>query len=235
MKIRNLMIIAFTIPAMILLSGCARRINIKTTAYADSKVIPYGFGTNKTFYLEGESYADGVKQNNNALETKELKNKISTMLENKGHSVTESNRADYLLFFNHGCDQQTVTYDVLRYMPGPTLTSNSTVTGTAGGRYFNSQYQNTTTTPGTFYWAPEQRTYFTKGLGIFIYDKKGSEEIWKAYSVGVDEYNDLRTFLDFLLIPIFNLFGKSGEINNTMFEDNESVDLLRKQMSGEKI
>lgn len=229
---------------LLFLSGCgARRVNIKTTTFSDSNVIPNGFEKKKSFCITGGSYVEGVKQNNDELETKELKKKISLMLENRDFVVTESNSADYFLLFNYGCKSDTISYNALHYIPGTTYTSNATYSGSRG---YYGQCNATTTSSGSYIYLPTQQTFFTKFLCFYIYNKEGqqqmlkdntipSQHIWYGLSVGVDGYADLRYYLDFLLLSMFNSFGKSGTVNDVIAEDDESMISLREQIAGKII
>ena len=233
----------FLIP--LFLFGCgARRVTVKTIAYSNNNAIRNILKEkNKSFAIDGTPYSDKVKQNNDLLATEELKKKISLMLEKKEYKIEKNiHNADYLLLFNYGCKAKNVSYDVPLYIPGQTYTSNATFTNSRG--FYGGEYKQTTSTPGSFCYVPEQYTIFTKFINFYVYDKTGIQHIttnnkilpphiWYGSSIGSDKYDDLRTYLDFLLISIFKLFGENGERSDYMDEDNESVDLLRKQMSGE--
>jgi len=228
----------FFLLALSLLTGCARKINIKTTAYTDPRRLSHGFEKKKSFCLAGVSCADGISQNNDELQTKELEKKISIMLENKGYLIEQSKFADYFLIFNYGCKAETITYNALKYLPGPFCQTNATLTDSYG--YYG--HYNQTTSSGSFFYVPEQCTYYTKFLRFYVYDKSGGqklvdnpegpgEHLWSGLSYGVDEYADLRTYLDYLLVSMFNLFGGSGERTDIMYEGNDGVKNLRQKMA----
>jgi len=229
----------FFLLALSLLTGCARKINIKTTAYTDPRRLSHGFEKKKSFCLAGVSCADGISQNNDELQTKELEKKISIMLEDKGYLIDQNKLADYFLVFNYGCDAETIRYNSLKYLPGPVYKTDATLVDTFG---YHGHYNQTTTSSGTYVYVPEQSIYYTKRLSILIYDKAGAEKcaknpqapsphVWSGSSRGVDEYDDLRTYLDYLLVSMFNLFGGSGERTDIMYEGNDGVKNLRQKMA----
>lgn len=222
---------------VVVLSGCCgRRISIKTTAYSDVHALPCGFRMDKSFRLEGGSTVDGVKQHVDELEVKELAQKISVMLVNRGYRVTHDASADYCLRFNYGRKKGTESYQELKYIPGKTYKTNTTVIGTSG----LNNYDQTTTAPGQFVFVPKYYSVFTKFLDFRVYDKKGweqsknekapSQHIWYGSASGTDQYDDMRTYVDYLLVSLFGMFGGNGNRETTVCEDNKSVTSLREQM-----
>lgn len=228
--------------ASLLMPGCVRRIQVHTNTYLDSKVISNGFVKNKTFAVFGDSFVDGVRQND-VLATKELVGKIKVMLEASGFEVTENSMADYFLLFNYGCQSHTYTYNALRYIPGQTYTSNATFINQYG---YYGQCNKTTTGSGSYTYVPEQRIVYYKFLSFYIYDGAGwekviqdqkvsSSHVWFGTASGIDEYADLRSFLDFLLVAMFRVFGSSGTIDIGIYENDGSVKLLRDAVKGNEI
>lgn len=87
---------------------------------------------------------------------------------------------------------------------------------------------------------PEEHTFYTRFLDLYVYDAKECRrlnsfsknlpsQIWRGLSWNVDEYGFLRSHLDFLLIPLMDIFGKNtiGAIENNVYADDQRVALLR--------
>jgi len=228
----------FCLGLCLFLSACMKRkIYIKTSAYACSESIPNGFLQNKSFTLVGDSYVCGVKQSDCELQTRELKKKMSLVLKSKGHSVIEDSGSDYFLVFNYGSRGETEVRNSLKYIPGETINTTGSLTGIYG---YYGQYNQTTHSSGTYIFVPEKFNIYLKFLRLYVYDAKQYSklshtntmppQVWSGLAIGKDGYADLRTYLDFLLIHLFDLFGKNGEVIGEFSEDDERVIWLRQEM-----
>ncbi len=236
------MLISLLPLCLLVLPGCwGRKINIRATAYADSTALPYGFEKQRSFCIDGASSIDGVKQPVDELEIKELSKKISHMLVNNGYRVAQHGAADYCLRFNFGCKRGTQTYNSLKYVPGKTYKTNTTVIGTSG----LNNYDQTTTAPGQFVFVPEYYSVFSKFLDFYVYDKKGYEQItkndkapsshvWYGHTESTDECPNMRTDVDYLLMAMFESFGENDSFETSIPEKDKSVKLLREQMFGRR-
>jgi len=217
---------------LVLLPACTpKNIHIDITAYADTSVIPNGFLKKKSFAVIGGSYVKGVNQNNE-LQTKELERKVSNILKDKEYIVTTNiEEADYCLFFNYGSSSETKVLNTLKYIPGETCTT----TGTLGLYRYNQE----SATSGTYVYVPEEYTFHTKFLVCYVYDAKLCQnlnqdimppQIWYGLAYGVDEYTDLRKYLELLLVQLFDFFGDNspGTVSTKASEDDIELQFNKK-------
>jgi hypothetical protein len=225
---------------VLLLPGCCQRqIKISRSTFADTEQIIDGFSEHSSFILLPTS-----EENNNELLDKEVGKKIATVLKDNGYStVKQVKDADYCLFYTYGMKSETRTINELKYIPGQTIITTGSASGTYGhlgncGYY--GQHQQQTQSSGTFVYLPEQYTFYSKFLTCRICDKingtkpplKGKSEdtaLWYGAVVNDDPNGDLRATLDFLIISLFDLFGENTqEINTiTMYEKDRRVMSLR--------
>jgi len=211
------------------LPACFKRsIYVKKNAYADFTAIPHGFKPHSSFAIT-------PCEESNDLSAKEVERKISLALQSKGFSLKHLNEANYCLMYKYGMTSDTRLVNNLQYIPGPSITT----TGTVSGNYGYARYNETTQASGTFISIPEQRTYYTKHLHCYVYDIKGSmymivrkkdeTPIWRGDALCVDTYGDLRSDIDFLILDLFDSFGKNtiGHAYTNWYEDNERIELFR--------
>lgn len=217
------------------LPGCIRQpIRISSTSYADTTKISNGFSKDKSFAVASIPSADGAGQQNE-LQSKELEQKIAIAMNHNGYHIENSASANYYLLFDYGIKAETKTLNVAKYIPGQTVTSTGSLSGTYG---YYGQYNQLSTSSGTYVYMPEDHTFFTKFLNFYVYDanecktsskNKTPPQIWQGTAWNIDEYGDLRAYLDFLIVHLVRIFGKNsvGTITNDMYGDDQSVALLR--------
>lgn len=246
MYFREIQYIILLSATIVLLPGCFQRsVRITSTAFADSNLRPDGFSKNKSFSIVN------IEQKNE-LQTKELGQKISIILENKGYAVKNLKDADYCLIFYYGIKSDTQICNVAKYIPARTANSRGTYgyhgqcqqpftsTTNLNGTYgYDCQCQQRNQSSGAFVYIPELHTFYTKFLSFYVYDanswKKSLNDnnemplqIWQGVASSVDEFGDLRPYLDFLVIHLFDIFGKNTpESSIILHENNQSVMWLR--------
>ncbi|HEV2916967.1 MAG TPA: hypothetical protein VGW78_04420 [Candidatus Babeliales bacterium] len=218
---------------------CQRRIKITRSAFANTERITDGFPEHSSFVILPAS-----KEQKNKLLEKEIGKKISIVLQDNGYSTVKQKKdADYCLFYTYGMKSETRTINELKYVPGQTITTTGSASGTYG-RYGNCGYygehQQQTQSSGTFVYIPEQYTFYEKFLTCHVCNKTKSTkiplnkesrdtEVWYGVAVNNDLSGDLRGNLDFLIISLLDLLGSNTqEINSiTMYEKDERVASLR--------
>lgn len=218
---------------LMFLPGCfKKKIKVLSTGYADTSVIPNGFRYNKSFAV-APCDTDGTQKNE--LQTKEVEKKVCVALEDQGYTISPLDTADYCLLFNYGCESDTQTQQVLKYIPGTTYTTSGNVNTTYG--YWGG-YNETTTSSGSYAFVPETYTFYTKSLSFFVYDAKQClkiktnkmpPQIWNGSAWNVDQNPNLRTCLDFLIIRLTDLLGQNTLKPSTtnMYIDDPDVEWLR--------
>lgn len=221
--LRKISSVVVLLSVILLLPGCWKqptRVNHQMIANRDK--IPTGFCQKKTFLIiGGEYYINGNKQKD-GLQNQELEKKLKIALENQGYTIKpleeENNKADYAIVYKYGIKGINKT----AYEP-------KVVTGSVWS-YKNNAFIDTTT------YVPVERTYFTKTLELFVVElpeymatRKIPAPIWQSDAWIVDESDDMRTNLDFLIVQSTSMFGKNtaGTISTDMYDTNKSVVWLR--------
>jgi len=98
----------------------------------------------------------------------------------------------------------------------------------------------TTYQPGTTSYVPYSYTYFTRFLGISLYEKQrwlaseqddlGDAIVWRATTTSAGRSSDLRSVVDYLLVTTFDHFGEDTgkRKRKTLFQGDSRVRQLRK-------
>lgn len=208
MKNKFLLLVA----SILLFSSCGKDtgIRITTNTFANKEIIPNGFEP-------GSSFTINAKQKGDSLFIDEVKQKIATLLKEKGFKVKTLN-ADYKLNFSFAMEKSTHTRDVPVYIPnyGPWYYYNYSP-------YYQYGYNVA--------YVPEQYTLFNKILLIEVYEKGlwKNKAIWQGTAHSYEKNSDLRDAIDYLLVTVFKHFGQntSKNIKSRMEENNEDVNKLR--------
>lgn len=215
---------------ILILSSCGKQIvSITNNSYADSQAIPQGF-------LDGCSFFIMPAKNDNQLLSKEVSQKIATIMVNKGYVIDTEKNATYYLTFNFDMQSSTQTINVPRYIPGQTQTTQGNIYGYRGGY---AGYQEQTQTSGSVVYVQREYTFFNKTLIIRIYNAKVYREtktedlIWEGSASSCGENSDLRLFMDFLLLSVFRYFGKNTQqyVQSKLSPKDKDVQWLRNTYS----
>ncbi len=207
--------------AMLCTSCSAYRVS--TNTFVDIGELPRGFPI-------GASFAIISKKEDHFLFSKEVESKIAKILLGKGFIIAEKGRADYFLAFDFDSQAFTETVHVLRYLPEETKSTKGNIRGKE-----DIKYQEEVKSSGNAVYIPVERTFFTKNLNIFVYDAKlygkaeRENEIWRGSCSSTGSDKDLRQVLDFLIISVFEYFGKSTHknIDSKLSKNYEAVQKLR--------
>ncbi|MBN1513882.1 MAG: hypothetical protein JXB13_17835 [Phycisphaerae bacterium] len=164
---------------------------------------------------------------------KEVKRKIEYLIAQRGFGIGSVEEADYILSAFFAIDD------------GTTATGTRPVYHSGGTSYtqlYTSSGQwatGTTQHPGYTTYQPYSYTYFTRYLGINLYERERwgrskDEDLadaiaWRATTTSSGSGSDLRSIIDYLLVPTFEHFGDdTGErMRTTLREDDERVKQLR--------
>lgn len=196
---------------LLLLGSCGRQgVNVTSSSFANLKSIPKGFPI-------GSSFAIISANKTHPLFSKEISEKITRILKQKGFSIESNTCANYHLVFDFGQESSVHTKNVPTYLPGYS---------TWRRRRYCYYY------PGTVIYTPQQYTLFNKIISIKVYPVKDSTEkepIWQSTTNAYEENSDLREAMDYLLVTAFKYFGKSTRksIQTTINFDNKDVEKLR--------
>lgn len=208
---------------ILLLPGCLQQpTRVSHQMLADKSKIPSGFSKNKSFLIIGGEYQiNGIKQNNK-LQDKELEKKLTLALEQQGYTIQplqdENYDIDYAIAYKYGISGRKKT----AYEP-------KVVTGSVWSSKNNALINATT-------YVPVERTYFTKTLELFVVElseylatRKIPTPIWQSEAWIIDESDDLRKNLDFLIVQSTSMFGKDsrGTIETDLYDTNKAVAGLR--------
>jgi hypothetical protein len=230
MRIVAFMPLPRVIAVMVLafLCSCARHYSISVDTYADKQFIPAGF-------KPGSSFAIFPAKEENPMFSKEVSQKIAQILKDRGYRVESANKADYVLIFNSGITSTTTKINVPRYIPGQTQSTSGTVYGNRG---YAGSYSEKTQSSGTTVYVPQDYTFFTRGVAIYVYDAEmyrkheKEEQVWSGMAISSGENSDLRDVIDYLLVSVFSYFGDNTKKNVkiSMAEDDEKVHKLRAEL-----
>lgn len=213
----------FLVSILVLVPGCLQQpTRVSHQMLANRDKIPTGFSKDKSFIIAGGKYTiNGIKQKD-GLSNRELEKKVTLALSNNGYHLKSREAADtstdYAIVYQYGISSKKKTV----YEPKP-------VTGSVW-TWNDSALLNTTT------YVPVERTYFTKTLELSVvelpeYLKTGkiSDPIWQSEAWIVDESDDMRKNLDFLIVQSISMFGKdsAGTIITDLYDDNKAVVKLR--------
>jgi len=164
---------------------------------------------------------------------KEVKRKVEYLLEMQGFEVGSVGESDYVLTAFISIDD------------GTTGTGTRSVYHAGGVSYThvytsNGQWATATTqNPGYTTHHPYSFTFFTRYLGLDLYERERwirSQEneitdaiAWRATSISSGSSSDLRSAIDYLLVPAFEHFGEDTgkRKRTTLFEGDNRVKQLR--------
>jgi hypothetical protein len=184
------------------LAGCATYYKIKVNGYTapniTEQIKPAGF-----FYVMED------KEAKNPLLEAEAKRKIARLLEERGYPVTTSfDKADYYLLFRYGMGQPRSV--------GVTDYYGSIGWGFGWGPGWGWGYGGPAVSIGAPYgWSTSVVTLYDRWLQIKVVagppyrTEKISRTVWVGEAKSSGSSSDLRTTLDYLLIAVFNQFGKN--------------------------
>jgi len=217
MKFRSFVSIGL---AIFFLGSCAKdnSLRVTTNTFANKEIIPHGF-------KKGSSFSISTKQKGDPLFTKEVSQKIATILKDKGFVVKANGDADYELNFSFGMEKSIHVRDVPVYIPDYGCWHYHSCHGCCGCGYgYRVAY------------VPEEYTLFNKILLIEVFKETGlvSKEripVWQGTAQGYEENSDLRDGVDYLLITVFKNFGKNTQkyVKSRMEKNDESVTRLRQR------
>ena len=212
MKICKLILLAVSI---LFLGSCGKDtgMRITTNTFANKEIIPDGFKKNASFSVS-------AKQKGNELFSKEVSQKIATILKDKGFTVKANGNADYTVNFSFGMEKSTHTRDVPVYIPDY-------------GPWYYYDYCPRYRYRYRITYVPEEYTLFNKILLVEV-SKNGflkKKAVWQGTAHSYEEDSDLRDAIDYLLVTVFKHFGQNTQKNITSnIEDNdESVKKLRQE------
>ena len=194
-----------------LFSSCIKDsdMRITTNTFANKKVIPKGFSS-------GSSFSVVAKQKGEELFSKEVSQKIATILKKQGFEIKEPRNADYNLTFAFGMKKSTHVRDVPVYIPDY-------------GHWYYGHYHHRYAYGYTIAYVPEVYNLFNKILLIEVYKNGDKAPIWQGTSSSYEEDSDLRDAIDYLLVTVFKHFGRNTRkyIVSKMAQDDPEVENLR--------
>ncbi|CAN5143438.1 hypothetical protein BH09DEP1_BH09DEP1_3250 [soil metagenome] len=208
---------------ILLIPGCLQQpTRVSHQMLANKDKIPSGFSKKKSFIIAGGEYQISGSKQKDGLQNRELEKKLRLALEKEGYIIklreVADTSIDYAIAYKYRISSKKQTAYEPRCVSGSIWTSK------------DNAFLNTTT------YVPVERTYFTKMLELFVVElpeylktRKLSAPIWQSEAWTVDESDDLRKNLDFLIVQSTGMFGKdsAGTINTDMYDDNKSVVSLR--------
>jgi len=168
---------------------------------------------------------------------REVQQKIEVLLRARGYTVTSVPESSHLIFAYFAIDSGTTATGVMPiFTPGGVATSD---TYTSTGQWATT----TTQLPGHTNYVPYRYTFFTRFLGMHLYqtrrwavstqEDRGDAVVWKSTTVSSGSKSDLREVIDFLLVGTFDYFGRDTgkQKTETMFEASRSVSQLKKAVA----
>lgn len=191
----------------LLFSSCTHNYNISIDSYKDKEIIPHGFSKESSF---------AVIPSENSMLAKEIAGKIETLLKERGYVVTNKENCQYQLNFDFGIESKTETVTVAKTIPGPTKTKRGQMRDKEGKK--STSFEEETETSATVVYVPEERTFFNKKINVHVYDKN-NKEVWSAEAFNSGYNGNLRSMVNYLLVPLFNNFGSN---KNTWIEVPEN-------------
>lgn len=211
MKVKNFILLSLS---MLLLGSCMKEsgMDIRTNTFANEKIIPKGFQPNDSFSIS-------AKQKGDQLFTREVSQKIATLLKNRGFTVTTAATADYNLIFSFGMDKSTHVRDVPVFIPD------------YGCWHYHHCHYNYGYRVA---YVPEVYTLFHKILLVEVHRNRRftlgkKDPVWQGTAHGYEEDSDLRDAIDYLLVTVFKYFGKNTKkyVKSRIKDDDKRVEKLR--------
>lgn len=198
-------------PLLFCLAGCVR---VSSNTLSNKRKIPQGFPF-------GSSFCIVPAQKNRQLINQEVADKISTFLDKQdmNYTITDRNRAHYLLVFDFSMSRSKNRVNSLAYIPGTTQKKSGNAHGSNNWGSSNKlDYKEETINSGSFVPTTQDEITFTRCLTITIYDagtyrKNKKEEIWFASAVSSGSSDDIRQIMNRLLESVFKNFGKDTKKN----------------------
>lgn len=165
----------------------------------------------------------------------EVRKKIERLVREHGYSIGSVDDCHYILsaFFTMD-DGTTATGSYPVYHAGGTATTNIY---TSSGQWATA----TTQLPGTTSYRSYSYVYFTRYLGLTLYERKrwlesGEKDLaetiaWRSTTTSSGSSSDLRQVIDYLLVATFDYFGEdtAKEVRRTLRRGNRRVKALRSQ------
>lgn len=163
----------------------------------------------------------------------EVTKKIERLVTEHGYSIGTIDDSAYILSAFFAIDDGTTaigSYPV--YRPGGTATTNIY---TGSGRWAVA----TTRLPGSTSYRSYSYTYYTRYIGLTLYERKrwleaGEKDLaetiaWRATTTSSGSSSDLRQVIDYLLVATFDYFGEDTgkQVHRSLKKDNEAVNALR--------
>jgi len=213
----------FLLPLIILLSACGKRIHVTSNTFADTQIIPRGFPKYCTFYIEHDK----------KLLSKEIAQKISWILEEKGYRIVDQAHADYYITFDAKLTSEKRVTNVAQWVPGEKQTTTGCVHGDKRHECQGTiSYQEETETAGKIVYVPQEYIVFHRKLFVQAYDTAHKEQIWESSAISTGESDDLRDIIDYLLVTAFKQFGRSShhKIESSLRTKDEEVTALRRDI-----
>lgn len=209
--------------SLLLFLGSCTQYYVTTNAFADPEVIPGGFES-------GASFAIVSTHQNDKLFSKEVSHKIGKLLTSQGYVVRDSLDADYILSFDFGMESFTETVQVKKTIPGEKVKKHGNVK-VHGDKHSNKSYEEETESSTQVIYVPEERTYYSKKLSIFVCprDAAQKDDVWNVTTSCSGSNNDLREIVDYLLVSSFRHFGHNThkKIVTAFDKDADEIKNLR--------
>ncbi len=215
---------AAVVPA---LSGCTKY-HIGVTTYLSHDLrFPTADSTTKMAVVTGTDADEPLLE-------AEVKRKIERLVRGRGFETTNVDEADYVLSAFFAIDTGNNATGARPVYQGG---------GTSRSYIYTSRGQWATATthhPGTTSYVPYSYTYFTRFLGVSLYEKGrwlASEEedladaiVWRATTTSAGSSSDLRSVVDYLLVTTFDHFGEDTgkRKRKTLLQGDSRVRRLRK-------
>lgn len=189
-----------------LLAGCASTTSVKVDSYSDVVAIPQGF-------IEGSSFAILPLDHANPLFAQEAAQKIKYSLKRLGYFIADRDSADYHLSFDVSSKSISKTVMTQEKIEQPPELKTEWVKDKNG----KWQEEKSFKTSYKLVDKPVVRTYHVQECSIQVFRKGDSLPVWNGTtSCYIDNRDDLRERLDYLLTPLVNYFGASTQKQITL-------------------
>lgn len=208
------------------LPGC-RAMDVRTTTYLSRELVFPAPATGAKIAVNVQSDPD------EPLLEDEVRRKLEHLLAEHGYESRPLAESDYVLFAFFSIDSgNTATGARPVHSPGGIATTDV---------YSSTGQWATATTyyPGSTSYVPYSYTYFTRFLGLGLFDKDrwlaaGEDEteralVWRASTVSAGRDTDLRSVIDYLLVSTFEHFGEDTgkQVRERVRPGDDRVEALR--------
>lgn len=210
---------------LLLLTSCKKQINVNT--YADKNSIPHGFPHGASFYIF-------TKPDDRSFLARETTNKLAYIIHDKGYRIGNKHTANYYLFFTLDMQTEKRIIQVPMKVTEQIVTKKSNVPQEED--LAHQMQLNKETISSQLVYVPEEKIFFNKSMVLQIFDAEEyrkspqAEPLWQGEASTLDENNDLRDSIDYLLITAFSYMGKNTKKSLTVSINNNDkhVKKLRK-------